>query len=209
LIDKPGSVQSVILAGHVAPPKANEHEIANETMNAALGGMFTSRLNMNLRENKHWSYGVASILVGARGQRPFLVLAPVQSDKTKEAMAEVDRELRDITGAIPVSAEELEMAQSNLTLKLPGSQETMNALASSVTDIVRYGLPDDYYQTYPAKVRSLTAADVAEAAKSILHPDSLVWVVVGDRAQVEEPIRSLGFGEIYYIDADGNSIPRR
>jgi zinc protease len=201
LIDKPGSIQSVILAGHIAPPKANEQEIANETMNAALGGMFISRLNMNLREDKHWSYGVASILVGARGQRPFIVFAPVQSDKTKESMAELDRELRDITGPRPLSAEELAKAQSNLTLKLPGSQETMNAVARSITDIVRYGLPDDYYQTYPGKVRDLTTDDVAEAAKTIVHPDNLVWVVVGDRAKIEESIKELGLGEIHYIDA--------
>ncbi|MFQ5831043.1 MAG: M16 family metallopeptidase, partial [Candidatus Methylomirabilia bacterium] len=206
LLDRPGAVQSVILAGHVAPPKANPKEIAIETMNTALGGMFTSRINMNLREDKHWSYGVQSVLVGARGQRPFIVLAPVQTDKTKESMVEVAKELRDVIGPRPIAADELGKAQDNLTLRLPGSQETMNALASSIGNIVRYGLPDDYYETYPEKVRALTTTDVQEAARSVVRPDNLIWIVVGDRSKIEAGIRELGFGEIRYIDADGNEV---
>src|SRR6185436_6640424 len=91
LIDRPGSIQSMIFVGKLAPPKNNPEEIAVETMNNVLGGQFTSRINMNLRENKHWSYGAHSMLVSARAQRPFLTVAPVQTDKTKESLVELMR----------------------------------------------------------------------------------------------------------------------
>ncbi len=206
LIDKPGSIQSIIFAGHVAPPKANPNEIAIETMNNILGGTFTSRINMNLREDKHWSYGARTILVGARGQRPYFVYAPVQTDKTKEAMVEIAKELRDFLGQRPPTQEELTKIQKNRILRLPGSWETMAAVGSSISEIVRYGLPDDYYNKYPEQIRSLKVSDVAAAARKVIHPDNLVWVVVGDREKIETGIKELGYGEIRLIDADGNLI---
>lgn len=206
LMDKPGALQSLIIAGHVAPPKANPDEIAIETMNSILGGTFTSRINMNLREDKHWSYGARSILVGARAQRPFLVYASVQTGKTRESLAEITKELRDIQGERPATQDELTKIQKNKTLKLSGSWETMTSVASSISQIVRYGLPDDYFETYPDKIRALTVDDLSRAAKKILRPDNVVWVVVGDRAKVEESIRELGFDEIDLIDGDGNLI---
>ncbi len=96
VLDRPGSEQSIIFAADLAPPKANPHEYAIEAMTSLLGGQFTSRVNMNLREAKHWSYGAFTLVWDARGQRPFIAYAPVQTDKTKESMIEVDRELRGI-----------------------------------------------------------------------------------------------------------------
>ncbi|MEW6733560.1 MAG: pitrilysin family protein [Acidobacteriota bacterium] len=205
VVDKPGSIQSIILAGHIAPPTANPNEVAIETMNNILGGLFTSRVNMNLREDKHWSYGALTLLFGARGQRPFITYAPVQTDKTKESMMELNKELRGLLGSRPASAEELAKVQNNQTLSLPGSRETMDAVMFSINDIVQYGLPDDYYETYPNKVRSLKLNDIANAANLVLKPDNLVWVVVGDRAKIEAGVRELGLGEIKIIDADGKS----
>ncbi|HKW96542.1 MAG TPA: pitrilysin family protein [Bryobacteraceae bacterium] len=206
LLDRPGSLQSDILVGEVAPPKNNPQEIAIETMNSILGGEFGARINMNLREDKHWSYGSQSILLGARGQQPFVVWAPVQSDKTKEALVEVNKELHGIVADRPPTAEELQKAQKTTTLRLPGSRETANQVGFSVLDLVQFGLPDDYYQTFAAKVRALHTSDVTDAAKSAIHPDRLVWVVVGDRAKIEAGVRSLGLGEIKFLDADGNPI---
>ncbi len=206
LMDKPGAVQSAIFAAHVAPPKSDPNDIAIETMNIILGGMFTSRINMNLREGKHWSYGSRSFLVGARGQRPFMVNAPVQTDKTKESMIEILKELNEMAGARPATEDELSKAQKNRTLRLPGSWETLNAVGNSINDIVRYGLPDNYYETYPAKIAALNLNDMASAAKQVIHPQNLVWVVVGDRAKIEAGIRELNFGEIRYIDTNGNLI---
>jgi len=206
LIDRPGSLQSVIFAGHVSLPKANPDEIAVETMNNVLGGDFTSRVNMNLREDKHWSYGSFTLLFGARGQRPFIAYAPVQTDKTKESMVEVNKELRDILGSRPVTAEEFTKAQTNAALQLPGSWETMAAVSGSISDIVRYGLAENYYHTYAEKIRGLKLEEVSGVAKKVVHPDHLVWVVVGDRAKIEAGIRELNYGEIRLIDTEGNPV---
>jgi zinc protease len=203
LIDKPGALQSVIVAAQVAPPTANPNEIAIKVMNDSLGGLFGSRLNMNLREDKHWSYGVRSILRDARAQRPFYTVAPVQTDKTKEAMAEMNKEFRRIVGDHPIGADELTKLQANETLKLPGSRETLDALGQSIVDIVQFGLPDDYYETFAGKVRALKTSDVNGAAKEVVHPDNLIWIVVGDRSKVEAGVRELGLGDLRLMDADG------
>ena len=206
IVDKPGAGQSVILAGHVAGPPNTPQEIAIDAMNDDLGGTFSSRLNMNLREDKHWAYGAFSVLVGARAQRPFVVFAPVQTDKTKESLVEVNKELRAMLADRPVTEEELARIKANETLKLPGSRETLNEVGSSITTLVQYGWPDDYYDTMTGKISALTTGDVEAAAKQVVHPDNLVWVVVGDRAKIEAGIRELGFGEVKFIDADGNPI---
>ncbi|MBA4148181.1 MAG: insulinase family protein [Verrucomicrobia bacterium] len=206
LLDRPGSLQSMIFAGHLAPPKANPDEIAIETMNNIFGGTFTSRINMNLREDKHWSYGARSSLVPARAQRPFLVVAPVQTDKTKESIIEINKELRGILGQQPITSEEVNKAQQNQTLKLPGTWETISRVESSVAEIVRFGLPDKYFETYADKVLALDQAALQKSAAKVIQPDQLTWVVVGDRAKVESGLRELGFGEIRLIDADGNIL---
>jgi len=206
LIDKPGALQSVIIAGNIAPATANPKEIAIEAMNDGLGGMFGSRLNMNLREDKHWSYGATSLLWGARAQRPWIALAPVQTDKTKESLAEMNKEFRGILGEHPMTAEELERVQANETLSLPGSRETLDAVGQSINELVQFGLPDDYYETFAGKVRALKPNDIADAAKTVVHPDNLIWVVVGDRSKVEAGVKELGLGEIRFLSADGKPI---
>jgi zinc protease len=206
LIDRPGSIQSIIFAGELAPPKNNPQEIAIETMNNMLGGTFTSRINMNLREDKHWSYGSHSFISSARAQRPFVVMAPIQTDKTKESLVEVTRELNGVLSDKPITPEELKKAQVNQTLRLPGAWETAGSVAGSIAQIVRFDLPEDYFQTYPNKVRALTQEQLASAAKTIIHPDKLIWVVVGDRAKIESGIRELNMGELHLLDADGNAV---
>ena len=206
IVDKPGAGQSVILAGTVAAPPNTPVEIAIQAMNDDLGGTFSSRLNMNLREDKHWAYGAGSLLWSARAQRPFIVWAPVQTDKTKESLVEVNKELRAILADRPVTAEELARIKANETLSLPGSRETLNEVGNSITDLVQFGWPDDYYNTMTGKINALTTGDLDATAKQIVHPDNLVWVVVGDRAKIEKGIRELGLGEIRFIDADGNPI---
>jgi len=203
IMDKPGALQSTIIVGHIAPPTANPKEIAIQAMNDGLGGNFGARINMNLREDKHWSYGAQSFMFGARGQRPFIALAPVQTDKTKESMAELNKEFRGIIGDKPLTADELAKVQANETLSLPGSRETIAAVSNSIHEIVEYGLPDDYYETLGSKVRALKTSDVADAAKTVIHPDNLTWVVVGDRAKIEAGIKELNLGEIRFLDPSG------
>jgi len=206
LMDKPGALQSVIIAGVVAPPTANPKEIAIEAMNDGLGGIFGSRLNMNLREDKHWSYGARSILWSARAQRPFLALAPVQTDKTKESLAEMNKEFRGILGDHPLTADELSKIQANETLSLPGSRETQDSVGRSILDLVHYGLPDDYYETYAGKVRALKTSDLEDAAKTVVHPDNVIWVVVGDRSKIESGVKELNLGELKFLGPDGKPL---
>ncbi len=206
VVDKPDAMQSMIIAGVPAPPTNNPDEIAIETMNTILGGSFTSRINMNLREDKHWAYGARSILYDAKGQRLFFTYAPVQSDKTKESMVEIDKELRGILGDRPPTAQELDKAQKNMTLQLPGRFETKSSLESGLEDIVVYGLPEDYYETYAGKVNAMDLGKVTAAAKQIVHPDQMVWIIVGDQAKIQKGIDELGFGEIHKMSPDGEVL---
>ena len=206
LLDKPGASQSVIIAGHASTPANSPQEIAIQAMNDNLGGTFSSRLNMNLRDDKHWAYGAGSFLVGARAQRPLLIYAPVQTYKTKESLVEMNKEIRGILKDRPVTAEELTRIQANETLSLPGSRETIRSVGASVIDILQYGWPDNYYDTMAGKIRALKSADLDAAAKQVIHPEGMVWVVVGDRAKIEQGVKELGIGKIRFIDADGHPI---
>ncbi len=206
IMDKPGAPQSMVVCGHPAPSSADPDNIAIMTMNTILGGDFVSRINMNIREDKHWSYGAQSAIPGARGQRPFLVLAPVQSDKTKETMVEIKAELEGILGKKPITQDEYANAKNSIVLGLPGQWETMGAVLGSLEEMVEYGLPDDYYQKYPGLVQKLTIADLTKAAVKTVRPEGVVWIIVGDRAQIEPKIKELGFTQITVIDADGNVV---
>jgi zinc protease len=206
LLDRPGALQSVIVAGEIAPPRNNPDEVAIETMNNILGGNFGARINMNLREDKHWSYGASSRLLNARGQRPFMVVAPVQTDKTKESLVEINKELHAILSDKPPTPEELKKVQDNETLSLPGSRETMGEVANSIETMVTYGLPDDYYEKYAGRVRGLQIADIEAIAKRVVRPDNITWVIVGDRAKIEAGVRELNLGDVKFLDADGNPI---
>lgn len=208
ILDRPGSIQSIIFAGHIAPPYNTPEQIAIETMNNILGGEFTSRINMNLREDKHWSYGASSFLVSARGQRPFIAYAPVQSDKTKESMVEIYKELTDFVSTRPPTMEEFTKVQTNRILSLPGGWETMSALGGSISNMIQYGLSDDYYQNYATTIKDLKLANILESSKQVLKPSNLVWVIVGDRSQIEEGIRELEFGEIQFINMDGEVLQK-
>src|SRR5206468_2992428 len=135
LVNKPGALHSIVIAGTVAPPPSARSEVALETTNNVFGGTFSARLNMNLREEKHWSYGAASVLYGARGQRPFLAYASVQGDKTADSIAEMLQELSGMTGSKPVREQELEKVKQQEILELPGSHETMNSLGTLFSDL--------------------------------------------------------------------------
>ena len=172
IIDKPGAPQSVVICGHPATPSADPDAIAIETMNDILGGDFVSRINMNIREDKHWSYGAMSLLFPARGQRMFLAYAPVQADKTKETMIEIRGEMEGVLGKKPITADEFQNMKASKVLGLPGRWETASAVQSSLAEIVSYGLPADFYQKYSAQVQKLALEDLAKAAKKILRPDA-------------------------------------
>jgi zinc protease len=206
MINRPNSEQSIIFAGNIAPPAGKVNEIALETMNEIIGGSFTSRINMNLREDKSWAYGALTFIPDAAGQRPFIAYAPVQTDKTMESMAEIRRELGEYLSSNPATDAEMAKVKDNNTLSLPGRWETNAAVLRDIGEIVSYGLPDDYWDTYAESVRGLSLEQINDVAGQAIRPDNLTWVVVGDREKIESRIRELELGEITQIDADGNII---
>ncbi|MDA1314934.1 MAG: pitrilysin family protein [Acidobacteria bacterium] len=209
LVDKPGAQQSVIVAGLAAPPTNNPHEIAIETMNNVLGGNFTSRINLNLREDKHWSYGARSMLFDARGQRLFFAYAPVQTDKTKESVQELDKELRGILLERPPTEDELARFKHLQTVQLPGQFETKSSMMGALGQMISFGLPEDYYETYTAKLAALRLPDIKSAAEQVIKPRGMTWIVIGDLAKIESGVRELSFDQVHRMDTEGKIVEGR
>jgi zinc protease len=176
-------------------------------MNSALSGAFTSRINMNLREDKHWSYGAGGDVRSARGERSYVVSAGVQSDRTAESLAELRREFAEVVDARPLTEAELAAARANLVQGLAGEWETNAAVMGTLGQMVVYGLPESYYDGYAAGVNATTPDAAAAVARSIIATGPTTWVVVGDRAQIEPKIRALGFGDVQVVDVNGNPVP--
>ncbi|MFC0254174.1 M16 family metallopeptidase [Massilia consociata] len=206
LVDKPDAPQSTIVATHVSQAYGQPEDLAMEPVMTNFGGMATSRLNRNLRLDKHWSYGTSARLSEVRGQRPFVVVAPVQTDKTIEAMKEVQKELRGVAGERPLVGTEYESIMRNMTARLPGRFATLDALESAGLSTVNLGLADDYWSKYAAGVRALTPQQLGAASGKFIKPDEVVWMVIGDLRKIEAGVRSLGWGEVTVVDADGKPI---
>ena len=206
LIDQPGAVQANIYAGELVPSSKDPGAVSLEMANEVLGGSFTSRLNMNLRETKHWSYGARTMLMGALGQRPFLAVAPVQIDKTAESVAEIQREVAEYaTGQTPATQAEVDKVVANELRSQPGAYEPAAAVLGTIGGIVRYGRPDDWVQVRNAEVAAFTPTQANAAARG-LDPDQLTWVIVGDLSKIESQVRALNLGEVTVVDADGKSV---
>jgi len=199
LIDKPNAQQSYIVAGQLLPPTATDEEIEIDYMNYAIGGSFTARLNMNLREDKSWSYGVRTRLGDAKGQRAMLVTAPVQTDKTSESMAEIVKEYSDYLSTKPITQDELAKGKASKTLRLPGQFETLGALKGGVSGIVTYDRDLDYLNQLPALLDEPSLTQVQAKAQKYIKPNQWTWLIVGDLSKIEEPIRALDLGEVKVI----------
>ena len=202
LIDKPGAVQSLIVAGQLMPGMRTPDEIDIDLMNRVIGGSFTSRLNMNLREDKSWSYGVRTRLSQYKGPRPMLVRAPVQTDKTVDSIQEIIREYDEYLSSNPAKNEELEAIVNDLSLGLIGDFETFGSLMSGLSGIVSFDREDDFLDNLPAKYRSMTIDDINTAAERYIDPSIWTWVIVGDLSKIEQGIRELDLGEIEILKLD-------
>ncbi len=205
LVDRPGAAQSVINIGLVGAPRSTPDYFARIVLNQILGGAFVSRVNLNLREQKGYTYGARTAFAFRRGAGPFTASAGVQTAVTKESVAEFLKELRGIRGEIPISMTELEQAKQSLIRGFPRTFETPLQIATRLGDIALYGLPDNYFNSYIAGVQRVTAADVLRAANSTIDPSRLAILVVGDRTVVEAGLRSLeGIGAtLTVLNADG------
>ena len=206
LIDKPGSPQSMILAAQLAPGLGTDRDEVIEAMNDVLGGSFTSRINMNLREDKGWSYGSQTALISAREQRPYVVLAAVQTDRTGDSLNELVRELNDITASRPVTDDEMARVIAGLTRELPGRFQTNNAVLQSLETSDTYGRPLDYAATLTERYAALTLADLQSAAEDILAPETLIWVIIGDLQAIRVQVEATGIAPIEIWDEDGNPV---
>ena len=206
LVNRTAAEQSMVMAVELAPPRSTPDNDALETVNKILGGSFVSRINMNLREDKHWSYGAGSGLLDAKGQRPFVASAMVQTDKTAESMQELLKELRDLTGARQPTDKEIRFAKDALVKALPGKNETAGEVAASYADILTYDLPDNYLNEFVGQVEALTPAQLQAAGTELVHPEALTWIVVGDLSTIEASVRKLNLGEVKVLDADGQVL---
>lgn len=206
VIDRPGAPQTVIMAGQLIPPTGDTQNLATNAMNEIFGGSFTSRINMNLREDKGWAYGAFSFSQNAKGQRPWLVFAPVQTDKTKESIQEIQTELTGYLGDNPATADELQKIVNNNTNSLPGQFETGSSVLGALQSNHIYDRPDDYIQNLAASYRNLDLNNVRGQANNLIRPDSLTWVIVGDRSQIDTGLAELNLGTIQYLDEDGQVI---
>jgi len=206
LIDKPGAAQSLVLAANLAPPAADPDQEAMHTVNTALGGMFGSRLNRNLREDKHWSYGASSSLLEARDPQVYLAYANVEEPHTADSVREMRKELVEVLGPRPLSAAEIEAAKQAQVRSLPGNFESVGEVAGAAGHLIEFGLPDDYWNTYVPRVEALDAAQLKTAAAKLVKPEQLTWIVVGDLSKVEAPLRALKLGEVRVLDTDGKPV---
>jgi predicted Zn-dependent peptidase len=206
LIGKPDAIQTNILVGQLMAPGTAPNRLEIGTMNDVLGGTFTSRINMNLREDKHWSYGARSSLPDALGERPWLLSAPVQTDKTIDAIREIRRELAEFLGSRPATAEEIAKIRNSDVRALPGQYETNAAVSGAIAEMLTFKRPDDYVRTLKARIEAQTDDGVRAAATESLDPARMTWVVIGDLSKIEQPIRDLKIGEVSVLDADGRVL---
>ena len=206
LVDKPGAAQSVFRIGEVAANRATPDYFALTVLNTILGGSFTSRLNQNLRETHGYTYGASSQFAMRRMAGPFVAASSVVTAKTDSSLVEFMRELRRIREeAVPQA--ELAKAKAYITLGLPGNFETTSGAAAQFRDLLLYGLPLDYYETYIPQINAVTADDVQRVARQYLDLDHLAIVVVGDRSQIAPGLEALHEGAIVLRDLWGQAVP--
>ncbi len=196
------------MAAHISQPAGQPEELAMEPVMQNFGGMATSRLNRNLRLDKHWSYGTQGSLSGVRGQRAFMVIAPVQTDKTREAMQEVAKEIRGVAGERPLAGTEYASIMRNMTSRLAGRFETIAALENAAVTSVNLKLADDYWPRYATNIGALNEAQLAAAAGKYVRPGEIVWLVLGDLRKIEAGVRELNWGEVTVLDANGEAVAR-
>jgi predicted Zn-dependent peptidase len=206
LVDKPGAAQSTFAIGLPGPPRSTPDYFALQVMNMILGGQFQSRLNANIREDKGYSYGVSSGFAYGKGPGPFRAGGDIVSAKSDAALLEFMKELKGITGARPVTDDELTTARDALVQRLPGMFASVTSINSAITSLWYQGLPDDYYQQYASHVNAITKDDVLRVARTYIDLDHLAIVIVGDRASIEAPLRATGVAPIVLLDDYGNRV---
>jgi len=195
LVDKPGTPSTALIVAQPGPPRSTPDYAALQVMNAALGGLFTSRINLNLREEKGYTYGAGSGFSYRRGGGPFMVRSTVRSDVTGLALAEMFREIERMAKE-PPGGEELDKARNSQLLTLPTDFETNGATAGAFAQIYVYGLEQDYYARLPRLLRAVDAAQIARVTRAYMVPAKMKVIAVGDRSRIEAQLRKLELGTV-------------
>jgi zinc protease len=205
IVDKPGSPQTQLRVVSVGAARSSPDFRALQVMNMALGGLFSSRINMNLREQHGYSYGTYSQFVFRRSAGPFQVAGGVRTDATAPAVTEIFKEIEGMT-ARPLDAEELKKAKDSLANSLPGAFETSANAVNNFSNVFIYDLGLDYYTRYAQQVNAVTAAQALDVAKRYLVPNRMVVVAVGDRKAIEADLMKLNLGVVEIRDAEGKPV---
>jgi zinc protease len=205
VVAKPDAPQSEVRVGHIGLPRLHPDYFAVTVMNAVLGGLFSSRINLNLREAHGYTYGAFSAFEWRRNAGPFVIRTAVRSDVTGPAVQEILREI-DRIRSVPIDETELSLATSYLDGVFPIRYETTAAIATALSNLVIHGLPDDFYDQYRGHVRSVTSQDVLRAAQQHLHPDALRIVVVGDAGIIAEPLGELLGSPAEVVSPEGGEV---
>ena len=205
LVAKPDAPQSELRVGHVGVPRLHPDYFSLVIMNAVLGGLFSSRINLNLREAHAYTYGAFSAYDWRRGAGPFVVSTAVKSDVTDRAVHEIAHEIERMREA-PPTTEELTLATSYLDGVFPIRYETTSAIAGALASLVVHDLPDDYFDRYREHIRAVTGEHVLDAARRHLHPEQLQVAVVGNPEVVRAPLETLGMGRISMYDSEGTLL---
>ncbi len=195
IVAKPDAVQSELRLGHPGVPRSHADYFDIVVMNAVLGGLFSSRINLNLRETHGYTYGASSYYDWRRQSGPFVISTAVQSEVTAEAISETLKEIERMRTE-EIAQDELTLATSYLAGVFPIRYETTASIAAALANLVTFELPRDYYDVYRARIAGVTTASVLEAAKNHVHPDGLQIVVVGNPDVIREPVEALGFGPV-------------
>ncbi|HEX8636909.1 MAG TPA: insulinase family protein, partial [Pyrinomonadaceae bacterium] len=205
LVDRPNSAQSVVSIGQIGVSRDNPDYFPLQVMNSILGGQFSARVNMNLREDKGYTYGARTGYVYRRGAGPFSASADVQTAVTKESVQEFLKEINGIRGAIPITQQELEYNKQSLIKAYPRGFETVGQISGQLSNLVTYNLPDSYFNDFISKVNAVTLSDVNRVANKYLTPDKLAIVIVGDRKVIEPGLKELSY-PIVVLDTEGNPV---
>lgn len=206
IIDKPAAVQSYIYAAEIAPSAMDKGNDAFNLMNNMLGGTFLSRLNMNLREDKHWSYGVYSGVNPTKGPGIFMARAPVQTDKTKESLQELLKELTQVNSTKLIAQDEFTKEQTSAVFSVPGGWQSNYGVINFLVQSIILNRGTDYPGKYSSILKNLTLTDIQNAAAKVVKPQSLTWLIIGDRSKIEAGIRELNFGPVKILDANGDEV---
>ena len=201
LVDRPGAQQSMIMVSHLGLNRGDPDYLAFDVMNTALGGHFGARINMNLREDKGYTYGCYSQVMAFREAGMFGAMAPVHTQFTSDAIGELLSEFSAIRDTRPVTDEELRNSKNRLVMGFPQQFQSLGGIAEQLSSLILNDLPVDEWQTYMDRVEGMSSAEITRVAREHIRPDDFSVIVVGDRSRIEAGIRGLGLGEVLVIDA--------